>query len=128
MLVLEITGIVMPYNNFNDTYIYKVFSDCKEQDPDLDINEFVFEKLLVIGTVLEHNDEEDEENTQNSHNRIPSEAIPTHIQPGTIILNAAQFATQKNTIDPKKPLCFFKENKYSFNYLSSIFHPPLYSI
>ncbi|HRX94636.1 MAG TPA: hypothetical protein P5158_10980, partial [Chitinophagaceae bacterium] len=66
MLVLEITGIVMPYNNFNDTYIYKVFSDCKEQDPDLDINEFVFEKLLVIGTVLEHNDEEDEENTQNS--------------------------------------------------------------
>lgn len=127
IIVLQVTAILMPYNNFNDTLIYKIYSDFQNQDPDMNLGEFVFDKLLIIGRVIENEDEEDGSEKGSNCPRFPSEALPSHIQPGTIILNSDQFATQKNTFESEKPVCYFRENKYSFNYLSSVFHPPLYS-
>ena len=122
--ILQLSGIIMPFYNFNDdAIVHRVYDGLQREDPDLNLGEFIFEKLLVIGRLIDHDDEEEEHPPLSS--KTPASHLPVQIQQGTIIFNAVEFIPGKKASPSIKPTCSFIQDNYAYNYLPCIFHPPL---
>jgi hypothetical protein len=117
-----LSSIIMPYSNFDDTSSFRsILSDSRQEDEDMNISEFIFEKMLTIGELFEGN--EKEEDTPKQHQPIPLQQLQP-IQSGSLYCNKAIVAVQYKTLLPAKPGCLFVENKFPFDFHASIFHPP----
>ncbi|MBI1343985.1 MAG: hypothetical protein GC171_13715 [Terrimonas sp.] len=120
-LVFVAASIIMPYGNFQDDLaLHTVYNDLQQQDPDLNIGEFIFEKLLVFGQFLEHDDEDDELPVH----PIPANTVVLQLQTGSIVLTKFSLDIESRQAPPEKPTCHFKDISYFPEYHPSIFHPP----
>ena len=112
----------MPYCNFDDAHsFWSIFNESKQQDEDMNVGEFVFEKLLTVGELFE-GDEEEEEDMPKQHPAIPFQLQP--IQPGSLYCSKAVFFEEVKKAIPEKPVCRFIETKFSSDFHTSVFHPP----
>ena len=112
----------MPYSNFDDTRLLSsLYRESQQEDTDMNIGEFIFEKLLTIGKLFEGKEED-----------VP--IIPFHNQhtpPQVQMLQSGSLYCLKINTPEKdkeqvadKPTCSFRENKFSFDYHAIVFHPP----
>ena len=116
-------SIIMPYGNFDDNYATRLlYNQQQNQDPDLDIGEFVFEKLLYVGRLFDYDDDEQE------HNAIPlkdPQPVPAlQIQAGFYECYKPVIKVLALPQKIEKPSCIFRENKFSREFSPSVFHPP----
>lgn len=112
----------MPYGNFDDNYATRLLYNLQQkQDPDLNISEFVFEKLLYVGGLFEDEDDDDMGELP-LKNPQPVQAL--HIQAGFLECYKPVIKVQELPKTEAKPTCLFKENKFSREFSSSVFHPP----
>jgi len=120
LLIFLLVSILMPYGNFSDNYATRiVYQEEQRQDPDLNVSEFIFEKLLCIGQLFE--DEDDEVSPPPGHH------VPVH----NMHLQASSYECYRPFIRemelPKpseKPRCLFRDNKFAIDFSAGIFHPP----
>jgi hypothetical protein len=109
--------LIMPYANYDDTKsLVTVFNNFLSQDPDMDLGEFIAEKLFVSMQ------EDEEEGNSTQKNVIP---IAIQIQHGVV------YQSQTQQIEFKvRPV----ESAFSINYAypfiikgfeKDIFRPPL---
>ena len=111
----------MPYSNFDDTSsLRSIYHESQEEDNDIDVGEFIFNKLLVIGEMFDQGD--DDQPLPKNHQPDPMQAQP--LQSGSLYCNKITLSIQNDKPAPVKPICLFKENKFSFDFHASIFHPP----
>lgn len=112
----------MPYSNFDDNYATQLlYSQQQKEDPDLTLSEFVFGKLLVIGDIIDKDDDE-----------MPVKLPINNSQPFKPLQIQTGFLESPKPIHKlpvmlekmDKPLCLFKDNKFTFEYSSTVFHPP----
>lgn len=112
----------MPYSNFEDTSLFKIlYHESQQEDDDIDLPEFICNKLLVIGELFE--EEEAPVNHPNRH----KEEIPLQVQTvqsGSLFCNKAIVVEDGNKKQPVKPTCHFRDNKFSTDFIAFIFHPP----
>jgi len=113
----------MPYSNFDDTNLFSsLFNRCQQDDTDMNIGEFIFEKLLVVGEMFEGDEEEDPPAPPHQHQQEPLQVqMP---QSGSLFCLKI-FNLEKNR-EPiiEKPTCLFREDKFSSDFHALIFHPP----
>lgn len=110
----------MPYGNFDDEYTFHlIYHDTRNHDPDLSINEFIFEKILSIPDVF---GKEEEENDDIPYESLPSPTI--QIQAGHFVFNKINITTTAMASVREKPVYGHKEDNYSGEYQHSIFRPP----
>lgn len=120
LLIFLLVSILMPYGNFSDNYATRIlYQEEQREDPDLNVSEFIFEKLLCIGQLFE--DEDDAVPPASAHH------IPVH----NMHLQASSFECYRPAIRilelPKpseKPSCVFRDNKFARDFSTGIFHPP----
>jgi hypothetical protein len=114
----------MPYANFDDNNATKdVYSQQQQQDPDLNICEFIFEKLLCIGQIFDSDDDEDEiPQDLPLKNQQPLQAI--QIQSGFMDCAKAAIKIQEFPSVEEKPTCIFREKMFSADFHAAVFHPP----
>ena len=111
----------MPYCNFDDTHsLRSMYHESQEEDRDMNISEFIFEKLLTIGELFE--DEEDEKDIPKNHHPAPLEMQP--LQSGSLFCLKIIIVEKETEPVAAKPSCLFRENKFSFDFHAPIFHPP----
>ena len=111
----------MPYSNFDDTGSFgSIFHESQQEDEDMSISEFVFEKMLTIGELFEGNEEEQDAPKQ--HQSAPMQIQP--IQSGSLYCSKIIITEQDKKPAPAKPTCQFIENKLSFDFHAAVFHPP----
>ena len=112
----------MPYGNFDDNYATQLlYNQQQNEDPDLTLSEFVFGKLLMIGDLIDEDDDEIPGKAPISDSQ-PLQTL--QIQAGCIETPKPVFKIQETPVKMDKPTCLFKDNKFSREYSSSIFHPP----
>ena len=112
----------MPYSNFDDVHSFRsIYLDSQEEDEDMNVSEFIFEKLLTIGELFE-GDGEEEEDMPNQHQSTPLQLQP--MQSGSLYCSKVFISEQDNKPVPAKPSCLFIENKFSSDFHTSVFHPP----
>src|SRR5258705_8497924 len=64
--------IIMPYSNFDDTHsLRSSFNESQQEDTDMDIGEFVFNKLFTIGELFDEGDDDDEQDIPKDHQPVP---------------------------------------------------------
>jgi hypothetical protein len=115
----------MPYSNFDDTRsLRSSYSESQQEDTDMDIPEFVFNKLLTIGELFDRGDD-DEQDTPKNHQPIPLQVQP--LQSGSLYCIKINVIGQEKKPIPAKPTCLFREDKFSFDFHASIFHPPAFT-
>ena len=111
----------MPYSNFDDTAFFRsIYQDSQKEDNDIDVCEFILNKLLVVGEWFDEGDDDKE---------IPlhQQAEPIHaqlMQAGFLFCTRTILGVQNEKPVPEKPICLFRENMFSFDYHVSVFHPP----
>lgn len=111
----------MPYGNFDDNYATRLLYNLQQkQDPDLNISEFVFEKLLYVGGLFE----EDDDDMGDMPLKNPQPVQSLHIQAGFLECYKPSIKVQELPKMVAKPTCLFKENKFSREFSSLVFHPP----
>lgn len=111
----------MPYGNFDDNFATRnLYNQQQNQDPDLTLSEFVFARLLCVGELFE--DEDDDEEEMPLKNSLPVQTF--HIQAGSLECNKPVIKVQELPQPIAKPTCLFRENKFSREFPSAIFHPP----
>jgi hypothetical protein len=116
--------MIMPYGNFDDNYATKQVYDLQHlQDPDLNIGEFIFMKLLYIGQLFDSDDDYIPLQDLPIKNQQP--APPMQIQVGFLDCTKLVIKVEKFPTPNTKPTCLFKENKFSFDFHASVFHPPV---
>ena len=112
----------MPYGNFDDNYATQLlYNQQQNEDPDLTLGEFFFGKLLMIGDLIDEDDDEIPGKAPISDSQ-PLQTL--QIQAGCIETPKPVFKIQETPVKMDKPTCLFKDNKFSREYSSSIFHPP----
>ena len=112
----------MPYSNFDDAGSFRsIFHVGQQEDADMNIGEFIFEKMLTIGELFE-GDEKEEHEMPKQHQSAPLQIQP--IQAGYLYCSKIIISEQDKKPVPAKPSCLFRENKISFDFHASIFHPP----
>ncbi|MBS1575436.1 MAG: hypothetical protein JST09_09055 [Bacteroidetes bacterium] len=112
----------MPYGNFDDNYATQLlYNQQQHEDPDLTLSEFVFGKLLMIGDLIDDDDDEIPAKTPISDSQ-PLQAL--QIQAGFIESPRPVFKIQETPAKADKPTCLFKDNKFAREYSFSVFHPP----
>ena len=117
--------VIMPYSNFDDSSSFRaIYQESRQEDPDMDLGEFIFEKMFTVGQWFEG----DEGEEQQEHN-IPKQHQPTSmpvqvIQAGSLYCNAVPHHDSKSDLLPLKPSCRFRENKFSVDFHAVVFHPP----
>jgi hypothetical protein len=117
------TTIIMPYSNFDDTSsLRSVYQESQEEDSDIDVSEFILNKLLVIGELFDRGD--DDQDIPKSHQPVPLQV--QSLQSGFLYCNKIAVTVQNEKSAPAKPICLFQENKLSFDFHASIFHPPAF--
>jgi hypothetical protein len=121
LVIFVFVSIIMPYGNFDDNYATRLlYSQQQNQDPDLSISEFVFDRLLRIGGLFEDDDDDHDEIPLKSSQPLPS----LHIQAGFLECYKPVIKVHVLPEAVAKPSCLFKENKFSREFSSSVFHPP----
>jgi hypothetical protein len=111
----------MPYGNFDDNYATRLlYNEQQKQDPDLSINEFVFDRLLCIGELFD--DDDDDMDEMPLKNPQPVQSL--QIQAGFLECYKPVIRIQELPEKIAKPTCLFKEDKFSREFSSAIFHPP----
>lgn len=128
-LILTVTfffsSVIMPYGNFNDNYATRqVYDQQQRQDPDLNIGEFIFVKLLYIGQLFDT--DEDFIPLQDLPIKDRQPAQPMQIQTGFLDCTKLVIQVEDSPAPISKPTCLFKDNMFSFEFHSSVFHPPIY--
>ena len=122
LIIFLFVSIVMPYGNFEDTYATRLlYSEQQNEDPDLNMSEFIFEKLLFVGGWFEHGDEDEPGDTPAKH---PGPVQILHIQSGFLDYYRPLIKMQVLPDPIAKPTCLFKENKFDRKFSFPIFHPP----
>jgi hypothetical protein len=115
----------MPYGNFDDNYATRIlYNQQQNQDPDLTLGEFIFDRLLWVGELFD-DDDDDDENTIPLKSPEPIQSL--HIQAGFLECYKPAIKVQEIQEPAVKPTCLFKETKLSREFSSSIFHPPAFS-
>ena len=111
----------MPYSNFDDVGSFgSIFHESQQEDEDMSISEFVFEKMLTIGELFEGNEEE--KDAPMRHQSAPMQIQP--IQSGSLYCSKIIITEPDKKPVPAKPTCQFIENKFSFDFHAAVFHPP----
>ena len=111
----------MPYSNFDDTSsLRSIFQNSQKEDDDIDVCEFILNKLLVVGEWFDEGD--DDVKTPTNHQPEPMQTLV--IQSGSLFCIRATLAEQNEKPATEKPSCLFKENMFSFDFHASVFHPP----
>lgn len=111
----------MPYGNFEDNYATNLLYDQQQkQDPDLNMGEFVFDRLLRIGELFEDGDDDDDDIPVKNPQPVQS----LQIQAGFLECYKPLIKMQELPEIVAKPTCAFKENKISRDFSASVFHPP----
>lgn len=112
----------MPYGNFEDNYVTNLlYAQQQNQDPDLSVGEFIFDRLLRIGGLFE-GDEDDDCNDIPFKSAQPIQSL--QIQAGFLECCKPVFKIQVSPQPVAKPRCGFKENKFSREFPVAVFHPP----
>ena len=112
----------MPYGNFDDNYATRLlYNQQQEEDPDLTLGEFIFGKLLYVGDLL---DEDDDAIPAKSPVKDAQPFQTLQIQAGFIEFPKPAIKMQELPEAVAKPTCLFKENKFTREFSSPIFHPP----
>jgi hypothetical protein len=115
------TTIIMPYSNFDDTTsLRSVYNESQEEDNDIDVSEFILNKLLVVGELFDQG--EDDEDIPKNHQPEPMQV--QSLQSGFLYCNKIAVTVPNQKPEPAKPICLFRENKFSFDFHASVFHPP----
>ena len=113
----------MPYSNFDDTCsINSTFHENQQEDTDMNIGEFLFNKLLTIGELFDEGEDEDGQVPPNDHQNLPIQIQP--LQSGSLFCIKLTIPEQEKKQVPEKPTCLFRDNMFSFDFHASIFHPP----
>lgn len=113
--------IIMPYSNFDDTFsLCSIYQESQGKDNDINIGEFILNKLLVIGQWFDEGD--DDNIIPKNHQPEPMQAQV--LQSGSLFCVRIFVAEQNEKSVLEKPTCLFKENKFSFDFHASIFRPP----
>ncbi len=120
--------IIMPYANFDDNDATKeVYDQQQQKDPDLNLGEFIFTKLLCIGQLFDPGDDDDDATLPQSlpiKNQQPLQTF--QLQAGFLDCNRLVIKVQDAPAIAEKPTCTFRENKFSFDFHASVFHPPAF--
>ena len=112
----------MPYSNFDDTHsLRSSYNESQQEDTDMDIGEFVFNKLFTIGELFDDGDD-DEQDIPKDHQPIPMQVQP--IQSGSLYCSKIIISEQDKKPVAIKPTCMFREDKFPFDFHASVFHPP----
>ena len=116
----------MPYGNFGDNFTIKqVYDEQQRLDPNLNMGEFVFEKLLCIGQIIDSVDDDDE-----APHDLPLKdqqpQLAMQIQAGFLDCTKTIIGMQESPAILAKTSCLFKENMFSFDFHAPVFHPPVY--
>jgi hypothetical protein len=123
LVIFLFVSIIMPYGNFNDNYATRLlYNQQQREDPDLNISEFIFEKLLCFGELFEDEDDDDEPEDMPLNDPQPVQSL--QLQAGFLECNKPVIKMQELPETPVKPTCVFKENKFSREFSSAVFHPP----
>jgi hypothetical protein len=113
----------MPYGNFDDNFATRIlYSQQQNQDPDLNIGEFVFDRLLRIGGLFEDEDDDDDHDQAPLKDPQPFQSL--QIQAGFWECYKPVIKMQELPEAVAKPTCLFKESKFSREFSSPVFHPP----
>jgi hypothetical protein len=113
----------MPYSNFDDTRsLRSSYNESQQEDTDMDIGEFVFNKLFTIGELFDEGDDIDQQNIPKDQHPIPLQV--QSMQPGSLYCSKLFNSEQDKKPVSTKPTCLFRENKFSFDFHASVFHPP----
>jgi hypothetical protein len=117
--------IIMPYSNFDDTCsLRSSYHESQQEDTDMDIGEFVFNKLLTIGGLFDRNDENDVPSIPKNHQAVPLQVQP--LQSGSLYCNRISISEHEQESVPAKPTCLYREDKFSFDFQVAVFHPPAF--
>jgi hypothetical protein len=120
--------IIMPYANFDDNdTTKKVFDQQQQKDPDLSLGEFIFTKLLCIGQLFDDGDDDDDAGVPQNlplKNQQPLQTL--QLQAGFLDCNRLVIKAQDAPAISEKPTCSFRENKFSSDFHTSVFHPPAF--
>ncbi|MBK5272246.1 MAG: hypothetical protein JJE22_14645 [Bacteroidia bacterium] len=58
----------MPYSNFDDTRsLFSSFYESQREDADMNISEFLFNKLLTFGELFDQGDDDEEQSVPKDH-------------------------------------------------------------
>ncbi|MEO5683367.1 MAG: hypothetical protein ABIQ88_12040 [Chitinophagaceae bacterium] len=117
-----VSGIIMPYADFTDMRTVQfLYKQLQQQDNDMNLAEFVCDKLLVVGELFEQDDASD---NCASH---PVTSIPAafQLQAGALFCTNAAEKIIPLFLPPAKPASAFKENKFSRTVRNAVFHPPV---
>ena len=113
----------MPYSNFDDTNLLSdIYQQSQQEDYDMDLGEFIFEKLLTVGSWFE--DKEEDAPLIPIHQNVPHQVQVFHS--GSLYCLKINFQEKRNEPSADKPTCLFRESKFSFDYHASVFHPPAF--
>jgi hypothetical protein len=120
--------IIMPYANFDDNDATReVYDQQQQKDPDLSLGEFIFTKLLCVGQLFDAGDDDDDATVPQNlpiKNQQPLQTL--QLQAGFLDCNRLVIKVQDAPAIVEKPTCTFKENKFSFDFHASVFHPPAF--
>ena len=123
LIIFLFVSILMPYANFDDNGAAReVYDEQQQEDPDLSMGEFIFEKLLCIGQLFNDEDDADEPGSIPIQKQHPTQAM--QIQAGFLECYKVTIKIQELPISPIKQICEFKDNKFGREFSSFIFHPP----
>lgn len=126
VFVIFFSTIIMPYANFDDNDATKeVYDQQQQKDPDLSLGEFIFTKLLCIGQLFDDGDDDDDDAVPQNlplKNQQPLQTL--QLQAGFLDCNRLVIKVQDAPAISEKPTCSFRENKFSFDFHASVFHPP----
>lgn len=127
LIIFLFVSILMPYANFDDNGAAReVYDEQQQEDPDLSMGEFIFEKLLYVGKIFDPGDDDDAPHNLPLKNQQPLQ--PMQIQAGFLDCTKTIIKVQDSKTLIEKPTCLFKENMFSFDFHASVFHPPAFPI
>lgn len=117
-----LSTVIMPYANYDDVQsLCAVYNNCLKQDADMNLLEFIGEKLLMTG--FDPEEKEELPNPHSKQNPVNENAI-VQIQSGVLFqvakeeINLSRTEIVRKNIPTKNTVFFTQE----FN--PGIFHPP----
>jgi hypothetical protein len=99
-----------------------LYNQEQENDPNLSLTEFIFEKLLCMSDPFKDEDEHDDDLAHSlSKNFQPIQSL--QIQAGLFECYKPVVKLKEFPETVTKPTCLFRENKFSREFSTAIFHP-----
>ena len=126
LLLFTASNLLMPYANFDDTRsLHIVYNTCLANDADMNLAEFVGEKLL--GFDFEGNDEEEEGIPSKSTLPINT-GVVIQIQSGAMY-QQPQFAYTVATVPVTRTIIpLINAGVPQAEYHPAVFHPPIIAV